>query len=166
MAISLDRGCCLLCLGQTCSRRGHAFGSRNRGYSFASGAGWSRRFKGSDLNIQRSGNVTDRHTQYLVYEVRQFEAVLTEGEHPSHEPDSERHTREKERLLQRLETKHGNWNEHHARHRLLEALRGFAAYAENQLVELDRLKGLYSHVSRKQKKVCSCPEAYAWWEPC
>ncbi|KAG7292165.1 hypothetical protein NEMBOFW57_002200 [Staphylotrichum longicolle] len=92
-------------------------------------------------------------SKYLVYEVRQLEVVLTEVEHSSYEPDSERHTTEKERLLQRLEKKHGNWNEHHARHRLLEALRGFAAYAENQLVELDRLKGLYSHVSRKQKKL-------------
>jgi hypothetical protein len=78
------------------------------------------------------------------------------GGHAPGKPDTERHLQEKKRLLQRLERKRGTWNEHHARHRLLEALRGFSAYAETQQVELNRLKGLYSHVSKKQKKVCAC----------
>jgi hypothetical protein len=100
----------------------------------------------------------DSQPQYLVYEVRQLEVVLADdaGEHPPGKPDTERHLQEKEQLLQRLEKKHGTWNEHHARHRLLEALRGFSAYAETQKAELHRLKGLYSHVSKKQKKVCAC----------
>ncbi|KAK4103155.1 N2227-domain-containing protein [Parathielavia hyrcaniae] len=52
-----------------------------------------------------------------------------------------------------MDKKHGTWNEHHPRHRLLEALRGFSAYAEVQQAEISRLKGLYSHVPKKQKKV-------------
>jgi carnosine N-methyltransferase len=52
-----------------------------------------------------------------------------------------------------MDKKHGTWNEHHPRHRLLEALRGFSAYAETQQAELNRLKGLYSHVPKKQKAV-------------
>ncbi|KAK4035246.1 carnosine N-methyltransferase [Parachaetomium inaequale] len=89
--------------------------------------------------------------QYLVYEVRQVELALPENEHPLKRANAERHLKEKERLLQRLDRKHGTWNEHHAQHRLLEALRGFSAYAETQQAELNRLKGLYSHVPKKQK---------------
>ena len=95
------------------------------------------------------------HAQYLVYEVRQVELVLPQNELRPKRPDTERHRQEKERLLQRLDKKHGTWNEHHARHRLLEALRGFSAYAETQQAELNRLKGLYNHVSKKQKRVRS-----------
>ncbi|KAK4148735.1 N2227-like protein-domain-containing protein [Chaetomidium leptoderma] len=91
--------------------------------------------------------------QYLVYEVRQLEVVLGQEEQLLGTPDTERHLKEKERLLQRLDKKQGTWNEHHPRHRLLEALRGFSAYAETQQTELDRLKGLYSHVSKKQKRL-------------
>jgi carnosine N-methyltransferase len=68
-------------------------------------------------------------------------------------PDTERHLQEKESLLQRIHRDHGTWNEHHPRYRLLEALRGFSAYADTQQAELNRLKGLYSHISRKQKKL-------------
>ncbi|KAK4127162.1 N2227-domain-containing protein [Parathielavia appendiculata] len=89
--------------------------------------------------------------QYLVYEVHQLEIVLAKDEAPPVKPDSERHRREKEQLLQIMDRKHGAWNEHHPRHRLLEALRGFSAYAETQQAELNRLKGLYSHVFKNQK---------------
>lgn len=71
---------------------------------------------------------------------------------PPSKPHSVRHAKEKESLLQRLDKKHGAWNEHHARHRLLEALRGFSGYAETQQAELNRLKELYSHASKQQKK--------------
>lgn len=54
-----------------------------------------------------------------------------------------------------MDKKQGTWNEHHPRHRLLEALRGFSGYAEVQQTELNRLKGLYNHVSKKQKRVCN-----------
>ncbi|KAK4107999.1 N2227-domain-containing protein [Canariomyces notabilis] len=52
-----------------------------------------------------------------------------------------------------MSRKHGKWNEHHPRYRLLEALRGFSHYAQTQRTELDRLRGLYNHVSKKQKAV-------------
>ncbi|KAK3304854.1 N2227-like protein-domain-containing protein [Chaetomium strumarium] len=90
--------------------------------------------------------------QYLVYQIRQME-VLAEDASLLAKPDTERHLKEKEMLRQRLDKKQGVWNEHHPRHRLLEALRGFSAYAETQQTELNRLKGLYRHVSKQQKKV-------------
>ncbi|KAH6854534.1 N2227-like protein-domain-containing protein [Chaetomium sp. MPI-CAGE-AT-0009] len=91
--------------------------------------------------------------QYLVYEVHEVEVVLAENERLSRKLDTQRHLEEKEKLLTRLSKSHGTWNEHHARHRLLEALRGFSAYADTQQAELNRLKGLYSHVPKKQKSL-------------
>ncbi|GAB1315871.1 Carnosine N-methyltransferase [Madurella fahalii] len=84
-----------------------------------------------------------------LFEVHQVVVTVEEAELAN--PETERHLREKERLLQRMSRKHGKWNEHHPRHRLLEALRGFSHYAQTNQQELDRLKGLYSHVSKKQK---------------
>jgi hypothetical protein len=97
--------------------------------------------------------------QFLVYEIRQLEVVLAEDGHVSDASDTQRHLDEKKRLLEKMDKKHGTWNEHHPRYRLLEALRGFAAYAESQQAELDRLKGLYSYTSRKQKAVSVFSEA-------
>ncbi|KAK4237253.1 carnosine N-methyltransferase [Achaetomium macrosporum] len=91
--------------------------------------------------------------QYLVYQIRQMEVVLAEDTPLSANLHTERHVREKQMLLQRLDKKEGVRNEHHPRHRLLEALRGFLVYAETQQTELNRLKGLYSHVSKKQKSL-------------
>lgn len=88
-----------------------------------------------------------------MYQIRQMEVVLAEDASLSAKPDTERHLKEKQLLQQRLGKKQGVWNEHHPRHRLLEALRGFSAYAETQQTELNRLKGLHSHVSKQQKKV-------------
>ncbi|KAL2131936.1 hypothetical protein VTI74DRAFT_4418 [Chaetomium olivicolor] len=86
-----------------------------------------------------------------VVEVHKVEIVLGKDADPPARPDTTRHLREKQRLLQRMDRSHGTWNEHHPRHRLLEAFRGFSAYAEAQNAELGRLKTLYSHTSRKQK---------------
>lgn len=52
-----------------------------------------------------------------------------------------------------MDRKHGKWNDHHPRRRLLEALRGFSSYAETQQAELNRLKSLYIHASKKQRAV-------------
>jgi carnosine N-methyltransferase len=84
-----------------------------------------------------------------------MEVVLAEDASLSAKTDTERHLQEKRMLRQRLDKKQGVWNEHHPRYRLLEALRGFSAYAETQQTELNRLKGLYNHVSKAQKKACA-----------
>ncbi|EAQ89255.1 hypothetical protein CHGG_05874 [Chaetomium globosum CBS 148.51] len=78
--------------------------------------------------------------QYLVYEVHEVEVVLAENDRPSRPSDTQRQIEEKEKLLQRLSKNYGTWNEHHARHRLLEALRGFSAYADTQQAELNRVE--------------------------
>ena len=57
----------------------------------------------------------------------------------------------------------GHQTEHHPRHRLLEALRGFSSYAKTQLASIDRLQGLYSHasVSRHQKRLLERTVGYS-----
>ncbi len=72
---------------------------------------------------------------------------------PLADMDTERHVQEKKRLLQRMSRKHGSWNEHHPRYRLLEALRGFSSYAQRQQQELTRLQNLLGHVSHKQRRI-------------
>jgi hypothetical protein len=89
-----------------------------------------------------------------IFEVHQVVVTLPAEDKPAR-LETERHVREREQLLQRMSRKHGKWNEHHPRYRLLEALRGFSHYAQTQRTELDRLRGLYNHVSKKQKAVSS-----------
>lgn len=48
----------------------------------------------------------------------------------------------------------GKGDTDHPRHRLLDALFGFSRYKAGQMVELNRWKDLYTHVSKTQKKVC------------
>ncbi|KAL2206854.1 N2227-domain-containing protein [Sarocladium strictum] len=66
---------------------------------------------------------------------------------------SQRHIDEKERLLKRLDKSTGKWNNHHPRHRLLDAMHGFVRYYDRQNEEIERLKGLYKKVSKPQKKL-------------
>lgn len=67
--------------------------------------------------------------------------------------ESKRHVEEKGRLLKRLNKSTGKWNNHHPRHRLLDAMHGFVRYYDRQNEEIERLKGLYKKVSKPQKKV-------------
>ncbi|KAL1874944.1 hypothetical protein VTK73DRAFT_10313 [Phialemonium thermophilum] len=60
---------------------------------------------------------------------------------------------EKARLLERMKKTVGKYDEHHPRHRLLQALHGFRRYRETHMAEVQRLRGLYKHVSKKQKQV-------------
>ncbi|KAK1980071.1 N2227-like protein-domain-containing protein [Colletotrichum cereale] len=69
------------------------------------------------------------------------------------EKPSPRHEQEKKSLLKRMSRLHGKWDTSHPRHRLLEALFGFSRYKARHMVELDRWKGLYKHVSKAQKAV-------------
>lgn len=39
----------------------------------------------------------------------------------------------------------------------MDALFGFSRYKVGQMAELDRWKGLYTHVSKTQKRVCLLP---------
>ncbi|KAK0388834.1 hypothetical protein NLU13_5077 [Sarocladium strictum] len=64
-----------------------------------------------------------------------------------------RHADEKERLLKRLSKSSGKWNNHHPRHRLLDALHGFTRYYARQNEEIERLRGLYKKVTKSQKKL-------------
>ncbi|KAK1672375.1 N2227-like protein-domain-containing protein [Colletotrichum godetiae] len=66
---------------------------------------------------------------------------------------SPRHEREKKSLLKRMSKHHGKWDTNHPRHRLLEALFGFSRYKSRQMTELDRLRGLYKHVTKAQEKL-------------
>ncbi|ATY65354.1 methyltransferase [Cordyceps militaris] len=61
-----------------------------------------------------------------------------------------RHEAERARLMLSLRRDH-TWSSTHPRHRLLDALVGYQNYYERQLVELERFRGLYKHVSRKHK---------------
>lgn len=96
--------------------------------------------------------VQDEHAQHNAFEVHQV--LLTVAENVSlGRPETEQHLRAREGLLQRMSRKHGTYNEQHPRYRLFEALRGYSAYAQTHQAELNRLKGLYRHVSKKQKAV-------------
>ncbi|KAF5010751.1 hypothetical protein FDECE_3106 [Fusarium decemcellulare] len=71
----------------------------------------------------------------------------------SGEPNTLRHVEAKKKLMKSMERKSGTWNNHHPRHRLLDALNGFSKYYERQKAELDRIQGLYKHVNRAQKSL-------------
>lgn len=86
------------------------------------------------------------------FEVHQILLTVTESTSLGR-PETEQHLRARQGLLQRMSRKHGTWNEHHPRYRLLEALRGYSAYAQTHEAELNRLKSLYGHVSKQQKAV-------------
>jgi len=72
---------------------------------------------------------------------------------PSDNGASPRHRREKLQLLKRMDKKSGRWGTSHPRYRLLEALWAYTRYRERHMAELDRWRGLYKSVSKKQKKV-------------
>ncbi|KFA73941.1 hypothetical protein S40288_00930 [Stachybotrys chartarum IBT 40288] len=80
--------------------------------------------------------------------------VTVEHQKPlSKDPWTERHQKEKDRLLERLKRSNGSWSSNHVRHRLLDALHGFARYYDRQKEELDRLRGLYKRISKPQSKL-------------
>ncbi|KAF2835463.1 N2227-domain-containing protein [Patellaria atrata CBS 101060] len=67
-------------------------------------------------------------------------------------PDqSERHRKEKKRLLEQLNK--NDKSSRNSRNRLLKALHGFSRCGERNLAELKRWKSHYGHVPRHQKKV-------------
>jgi carnosine N-methyltransferase len=68
-------------------------------------------------------------------------------------PNTPAHVEAKKKLDKSMARGWGNWNAHHPRHRLLDALYGYSRYYERQKAELDRLEGLYKHVSKAQKSV-------------
>ncbi|KAG8676322.1 hypothetical protein FPOAC1_002325 [Fusarium poae] len=68
-------------------------------------------------------------------------------------PNTPRHVDAYKKLNKAMARGWGNWNAHHPRHRLLDALYGYNRYYERQKLELDRLKGLYKHVSKAQKSL-------------
>ncbi|KAF7548807.1 hypothetical protein G7Z17_g6821 [Cylindrodendrum hubeiense] len=68
-------------------------------------------------------------------------------------PNTPRHLQEKSKLLNAFARPKGELKSNHPRHRLLDALHGFTRYQERQKTELDRLKGLYKHVSKAQKSL-------------
>ncbi|KAL2256805.1 hypothetical protein VTK26DRAFT_1103 [Humicola hyalothermophila] len=117
-------------------------------------AGSINRWPDHSLGSSKHGNASLEGDQALFEVHLVLLTVVEEEDEPATNPEeTERQLREKERLLQRMSRKHGRWDEHHPRYRLLEALRGFSKYAETNQKELDRLKGLYNHASRKQKAV-------------
>ncbi|KAM5356833.1 hypothetical protein ACJ41O_003479 [Fusarium nematophilum] len=79
--------------------------------------------------------------------------VVVTLEQVSGEPNTPRHVEAKKKLLRNMDRKEGTWNNHHSRHRLLDALYGFSKYYERQKVELDRLEGLYKYVTKAQKSL-------------
>ena len=93
--------------------------------------------------------LTELHETVLTY----FQPNLESDDEIKTSVIPRRNVEEKERLLKRLSKSTGKWNNHHPRHRLLDALHGFERYFERQNEELDRLKGLYKKASKPQKKV-------------
>lgn len=93
--------------------------------------------------------LTELHETVLTY----FQPNLESDDDVAPSVVSQRSVEEKERLLKRLSKSTGKWNNHHPRHRLLDALHGFERYFERQNEELDRLKGLYKKATKPQKKV-------------
>ncbi|KAF5024862.1 hypothetical protein F66182_3101 [Fusarium sp. NRRL 66182] len=85
-----------------------------------------------------------------VEEIHQLVVTL---EHVSGEPSTSRHVEANKKLAQSLARDSGTWNVHHPRHRLLDALYGYSRYYERQKVDLDRVQGLYKHVSKAQKSL-------------
>ncbi|KAG6017810.1 hypothetical protein E4U41_004140 [Claviceps citrina] len=77
-----------------------------------------------------------------------------------------RHDLERERLLSAMSTPRGGprtWSPppHHPRHRLLDALHGFARYYERQRADVDRLRCLYAGVSKTQRKLLEDSVSYS-----
>ncbi|KAH8667188.1 N2227-like protein-domain-containing protein [Ilyonectria robusta] len=83
----------------------------------------------------------------------EFHEVIVTIEQITGAPTTTRHTQEKSKLLSSLARPRGSLPTNHPRHRLLDALHGFTRYQERQKTELDRLKGLYKHVSKAQKSL-------------
>lgn len=98
---------------------------------------------------------------HQVFEIRQTLVLVSADNATVLGLDTRRQLAEKERLLQTISRRNGRWNEHHPRYRLLEALRGFSAYAQPQLAEVDRLKRLYSHVPKKHKTLLEREVGYS-----
>ncbi|KAF4340510.1 trehalase [Fusarium beomiforme] len=96
-------------------------------------------------------NLTSTHPQ-LTHR-SQSGSVGTSLEQASYHPDTPRHVEAKKKLDKSMTIGWGNWNAHHPRHRLLDALYGYRRYHERQKAELDRFEGLYKHVSRAQKSL-------------
>ena len=76
------------------------------------------------------------------------------------EATTPRHTEEKERLLNRLDKSHGNYNVHHPRWRLLKTLWGFSKYRDFSKSEVKRWRDLYKNTSKQQKKVRLLPHMH------
>lgn len=85
--------------------------------------------------------------------ILQVHQTIVTMEQISSGPDTPRHQAQKKQLPLTLKKEHGKWGPSHTRHRLLDALHGFLKYSERQAAELARLKGLYKHVSKSQRKV-------------
>lgn len=64
-----------------------------------------------------------------------------------------RHEAERARLLETLARDDATLSSTHPRHRLLDAIYGYQRYHERQWAEMDRFRGLYKHVTKKQKTV-------------
>ncbi|KAF5664486.1 trehalase [Fusarium heterosporum] len=80
------------------------------------------------------------------------EAVVTLEKISGH-PDTPRHAEARKKLAKSMTIGWGNWNAQHPRHRLLDALYGYSKYYERQKAEVDRLEGLYKHVSKAQRSL-------------
>ncbi|KAF9762207.1 hypothetical protein IL306_003500 [Fusarium sp. DS 682] len=104
-------------------------------------------------------NLTTTHTQLT--RRSQSGSVGTVLEQASCHPDTPRHVEAKKKLDKSMAIGWGNWNAHHPRHRLLDALYGYRRYHERQKAELDRFEGLYKHVSRAQKSLLEHQVNYA-----
>ncbi|QPC76725.1 hypothetical protein HYE68_007477 [Fusarium pseudograminearum] len=74
-------------------------------------------------------------------------------EEASETPSTPRHVEANKKLTKAMAKGWGNWNAHHPRHRLLDALYGYSRYYERQKAELGRLEGLYKHVSKAQRSL-------------
>jgi hypothetical protein len=90
----------------------------------------------------------DQDGLYAAQDPLQMGAMLPNGA-----GDSPRHRQEKAHLMKRMNRKTGDWSTSHPRYRLMEALFGFSKYRERSIAELDRWRGLYKNVGKKQKKV-------------
>ncbi|TPX07582.1 uncharacterized protein E0L32_010681 [Thyridium curvatum] len=73
----------------------------------------------------------------------------------------QRHLDEKARLLERMSRKHGKFDEHHPRNRLLDALYSFSRYAELNRADLDRWRDHYRYVSRRQHLLLESTISYS-----
>ncbi|RYP51010.1 hypothetical protein DL768_003594 [Monosporascus sp. mg162] len=76
------------------------------------------------------------------------------------EPSTLRHREEKERLLERLGKKNGNWNLHHPRWRLLKTLWGFSKYRDFSYAEVNRWRDMYKKVTKQQKAILESAVGY------